>query len=496
MAKNTYSWQVLITTSFGVLLVMLNMSTVNVALPEVVVHFHSGPIASSWILLSYMLFNTILILIFGRFADVYGRRKLYLIGIGGFTIISLLCGLAPNVWILIILRILQAACGALVVTNTTPMLTDVFSKERLGTALGINVLVSSSAQLLGPVVGGYFVHALDWRWVFWFNVPIGIIGFIWALLILRPIEGRAKGEKIDIIGSFFVLVGLGGLIFAFSQAGTIGWVNSSVATGLGLFVIAGAFFLLFEKKTKFPIVDFSLFKNRTFAIANITNFLNSFARSSTVLLIALFFQLMHEQNTFVAGLFVLPVTGGMIIASSMVGFLDRKFSTWILSTSGLVCSAVGILLLIFNTEVDSPTWYLLIGQFLIGFGSGIFMTPNTGFIMLTVPPEKRGLANGLRSMLQNMGMVISTALSLMLVTLNLPDHLKNAIYDGANSQAKKTELSIISDGFQLAFAVMFFITLLAIIVSALRKGKEVKKEVTITKKEVERQVESKATKAN
>lgn len=496
MTKNTYSWQVLITTSFGVILVMLNMSTVNVALPEIVAHFRSGPIASSWILLSYMLFNTILILIFGRLADVYGRRKLYLIGISGFTITSLFCGFAPNVWILIALRILQAACGALVVTNTTPMLTDVFSKERLGTALGINVLVSSSAQLLGPVVGGYFVHTLDWRWVFWFNVPIGIIGFIWALLILRPIEGRAKGEKIDILGSIFVLAGLGGLIFAFSRAGTLGWVNSSVVTGLGLFVIAGVFFLIFEKKTKFPIVDFSLFKNRTFAIANIANFLNSFARSSTVLLIALFFQLMHEQNTFVAGLFVLPVTGGMIIASSIVGFLDRKFSTWSLSTSGLVCSAVGILLLIFNTEVDSSTWCLLIGQFLIGFGSGIFMTPNTGSIMLTVPPEKRGLANGLRSMLQNMGMVISTALSLMLVTLNLPDHLKNAIYAGANSQAEKTELSIISDGFQLAFEAMFFITLLAIFVSSLRKGKEGKKEVKNTKKEIEKQIESKATKAN
>ncbi|MFC0212274.1 MFS transporter [Paenibacillus chartarius] len=480
MNNKSYPWHLLLVTSLGVLLVTLNLSTLNVALPELSAYFNAGPIASNWILLSYMLFNSILILVFGKWADIYGRRRLYLIGLAGFTAVSFLCGFAPNVWVLIVLRILQAAGGAIIITNTTPMITDAFPERSLGTALGINVLVSSAAQLLGPVIGGYFVYILDWRWVFWFNVPIGIIGLVWASIVLRPVPGKARGEKMDMYGNLFIFLSVGGLIFSFSQGSIIGWGSLPVVAGLVMFVVFLVCFIWWERRVSYPTVDFGMFRDRAYAMANLATFLNALARSSVVLLVALYFQVVHKENTFVAGLHVLPVTAGMILASPIVGALSSRYSTLALSTSGLLMASIGMLLLSVHTGVEASYWWIAAGQFLVGFGSGMFMTPNTKSIMLTVPPEKRGVANGLRSMLQNIGVVISTAMSLMLVTSVLPADLKDSIYAGANAEVSGDDIQLISGGFRLAFLTLMVLTFISIAVSYMRNNKSTGKEKNVT----------------
>ncbi|GGH84548.1 EmrB/QacA subfamily drug resistance transporter [Pullulanibacillus pueri] len=470
MKKNSYPWLVLSVTSLGVLLSAMNLSTLNVALPEVSNHFHAGAVASNWILLSYMLFNTVLILVFGKLADIYGRRKLYLFGLTEFSIVSLLIGFSPNIWVLILLRIFQAVGGALVITNTTPLITDAFDKRRLGAALSINVLVASVAQLAGPVVGGGLGFALGWRWVFWFNVPLGIIGVIWGFFVLRPVPGRAKEEKVDWLGNITVFLGLGGLIFALSEGGIVGWGNLSVILGLAAFVIFTACFVWVERHARFPMIDFSLFRIRPYTMANLATFINSLARSSIVLLIALFFQVIDHENAFVAGLKVLPVTIGMIIASPIVGALASKYSSRLLSTSGLIGTCIGMCLLVWNIGPHASVFWISFGQLLIGMGTGIFQTPNTQSIMLTVPIERRGVANGLRSMLQSMGQVISTALSLMIVTSALPTRLKDVIYAGTSAHLASDDVVLISNGYRLAFIVMMLLTVLAIAASYLRSS--------------------------
>ncbi|GGE43658.1 MFS transporter [Pullulanibacillus camelliae] len=468
-----YPWLVLSVTSLGVLLSMLNLSTLNVALPEVSNHFHAGAVASNWILLSYMLFNTVLILVFGKLADIYGRRKLYLFGLSEFTIVSLLIGFSPNIWVLILLRILQAVGGALVITNTTPLITDAFDKRRLGTALSVNVLIASIAQLAGPVLGGGLGFALGWRWVFWFNVPLGVIGVIWGYFVLRPVPGKARGEGIDWLGNITVFLGLGGLIFALSEGGIVGWSSPSVMIGLVAFVIFILAFVWVEKGARFPMIDFSLFSERAYTMANVATFINSLARSSIVLLIALFFQVVDHENAFVAGLKVLPVTIGMIIASPIVGALTVKYSPRLLSTSGLLGTCIGMCLLVWNIGPDASLFWISLGQLLIGLGTGIFQTPNTQSIMLSVPTERRGVANGLRSMLQSMGQVISTALSLMIVTSALPPRLKDTIYAGTSAQINTHDIVLISNGYRLAFIVMMVLTILAILASYFRStGKQ------------------------
>ena len=461
MVATNNPWKLLVITSLGVLLVMMNMSTLNVALPSISTYFQASSLEASWVLLAYMLFNTVFILIFGKLADLCGRKTLYVIGISSFTILSLLCGYATSVAVLVVLRALQGISGALIITNTTPMITEAFRGEKLSSALGINVLVSSAAQLIGPVAGGYFIHLFSWQWVFWFNIPIGIIGAILAIALL-PKEGRKRQEgSFDYNGSLLILAGLGGLIYGISASSELGWGHVTVMMALGVSFVLSVLFYWVERKTETPIVNFRLFRERMFAMANMTTFLNSLARSSVVLLMALFFQLVYEANAFQAGLWILPMTAGTIIASMLIGRVSSHFHTRTLTTAGLLISTAGMGLLALNMTMQSSFSSLMIGQFLIGFGSGIFMTPNTQLIMLSVPRHSTGIANGLRSMLQNMGGVLSTALSLMIVASAVPLFLKQEIYAGANANVSVNDLNYITQGFQLAFLIMMAITFIA-----------------------------------
>jgi EmrB/QacA subfamily drug resistance transporter len=467
-SKERYPWFVLSVTSLGVLLVLLNAGSLNVALPVVSQHFHAGAIASNWILLSYMLVNTILILVFGQFADIFGRRKLYLIGLVVFTLASFLVGFSPNIPILILLRAVQAIGGALLITNTTALITDAFPAHQLGSGLGINVLVASCAQLLGPVLGGLMASVFGWRWVFWFNVPLGLIGFVWAYLILRDNPLSKTGEKIDLLGGIVVFVALGGLISSLSEGSILGWSNWIVIAGFGLFIILTPVFIFVEKKCASPMIDFSMFQKRPFTMANVATFLNSFSMTAVILLIALFYQVAHKENPFEAGFKVLPVTIGMIVISPIAGSLTRKYSTRLLSSTGLAISASGFFILTWTLGPQTPYWIEGFGMLLVGVGSGLFLTPNTTTIMTGVPQNRRGIANGVRSMLNNMGQVLSTALVLMIVTASLPARLKAVIFAGSSVSLSAPDLNAIVIGYRYALITLMVATLIGMFASLLR----------------------------
>jgi drug resistance transporter, EmrB/QacA subfamily len=447
---------------------MLNTSSLNVALPTISAYFKAGPVETSWVLLSYMLFNTIFILIFGKMADIFGRQKFYLIGLSGFSLMSFLCGLAPNVWVLIIFRALQAITGALIFSNTIPMITDAFPGRVLGTALGINTVVVSAGNLMGPVVGGLFVHTMGWRWVFWFNVPLGLIGFIWSIIIIHPVTERVKEEKIDIGGNLFIFLSLGGFILGLSEGGVIGWCTYPVIISFAFFIIFMICFVWNEQKSSFPMIDFSLFNNREYVMANLATFINSLARASILLVIVLYFQVVYHENPFAAGIKGLPLTIGMILASPLAGVLCRKYSAYKLSTSGLFISCTGMVLILLNLKIYYSVVWISMGLLLIGIGTGIFQTPNTHSIMMLVPPTERGVANGLRAMLQNMGNAISTAFSLTVISASLPTNLKNAIYAGPNGILELNEIYLIIRGYKILFLFLIALTVLAMVTSFLR----------------------------
>ncbi|MBX6396139.1 MAG: MFS transporter, partial [Alicyclobacillaceae bacterium] len=300
------------------------------------------------------------------------------------------------------------------------------------------------------------------------NVPFGALGLVWGMIILRALPTRTSGEKVDLVGGGLVFVALGGLIVAATQLGAAGKVGPVVWAGLAAFVLAAGAFLWTERRSASPMIDFGLFRDRAFALAYVATFLNSFARSAVVLLTALFLQVTQQENAFHAGLKVVPVTVGMLLASPVAGALTGRYPVRSLASAGLVGVAVGLVILLLAMTPGAPYGWVGCGLFLVGFGSGFFLTPNTTAIMTAVPPYRRGMANGLRSMLNNMGQVLSAALMLMVVTMPLPPRLKDAVYLGAAAQVSGSDIAEIAGGFRLAFGVLILVTLGALVASVLR----------------------------
>ncbi|RUT33697.1 DHA2 family efflux MFS transporter permease subunit [Paenibacillus zeisoli] len=463
-----YPWYVLSVTSLGAFLVLVNIGTLNVALPEISRYFHADAASSSWILLSYMLVNTILILVFGQISDIFGRKRMYLIGLAVFTVTSLLLGYSPNAEILILLRVIQAAGGALVVTNTTPLITDAFPKSKLGTGLGLNILSASIAQVLGPVVGGLVTTAWGWRWVFWFNVPFGIMALIWGLRILREKPRTGPLPKVDRYGGILVFIALAGLIIALSKGGELGWGDKQVMGGFAVFAIITPIFLWYEHRSASPLLELSLFRNWTFSMANIATFFHSFARTAVALLFALYFQFAFHHDALEAGLRILPITIGMLIISPIAGMLTKRIALRVLSSLGILLSIAGLLLLLSVLGGDFPYGVTACGMLFIGIGTGLFLTPNTMEIMSSVPENSRGVANGLRSMLYNLGQVLSTALSLTMVSAALPTHMKNVLYSGKNAVISNVDFAFIIHGYRWVIIALIGTSLLALAASWFR----------------------------
>jgi EmrB/QacA subfamily drug resistance transporter len=359
----------------------------------------------------------------------------------------------------------QAVGAALIITNTTAIITDVFPSRLLGQGLGINVALISVAQLLGPPVGGFFATTLGWRWVFWFNVPVGVIGLIWAARVLRREPRVGEREPIDVLGAAVMAIALGGLLYGLSEGGVQGWTSPPVIAGMVVAAVMLPAFLLIERRTRFPMVDLSLFRNREFAMANLANFLNSVARSAPLLLVALFLQAVHGDRPVDAGLKVLPLSIGLLIASPIAGTLSKWYPARILSTSGLLCSTAGLVLLAVNATPTSQYAPMGIGMALTGFGFGFFLTPNTTSIMAAVAPQRRGIANGVRSMLQNTGFVVSTALALAISTSSLAPAAKDQAYAGTLSHLSASSVDTFAAGCRTALLVLAASTALAIVVS-------------------------------
>ncbi|GMA51212.1 MFS transporter [Alicyclobacillus contaminans] len=463
-------WLVLCITSLGVILVMINLGALNVALPAIARHFHTTATLANWVLLSFMLVNTVLILVFAQFSDSYGRKRLYLLGMFIFTLASLIIGWMPNIWWFLAVRVLQAAGGALIIANNTALITDAFPEEKLGTGLGLNVLVSSAAQLAGPVIGGVIASQFGWQWVFWSGVPVGILGLGLGIIILRKFRSAGSGRPIDGVGGFLTFVAIGGLVLALSEASTLGWGHPVVLAGLAMFVIAAPLLCWLEPRRASPMFDFTLFRHRTYAMANLAAFLNAFARVSVVLLSSLYLQSVVGTSAFDAGLAVLPVTLGVLVASPMAGALTGRWSARVLSTTGLGISAAGLVILLAALQPKPVYVWDALGMLLVGFGSGLFLTPNTRSIMTGVPYDRRGFANGLRSMLQNMGQVLSTAISLTLVTAVLPARLQDVVYQGTAKPLALPDVEQITNGYRLAYLVLLAATMAGIAVSALRES--------------------------
>ena len=465
-----YRWWVLSVTSLGLFLATVNTGTLLIALPDVERELGTSLLSLIWVILAYMVASTVLLLPAGRLGDQLGRKRLYVAGMALFTLASLGAGFADTGTALIVWRVVQGVGGALVFANSGALVTDAFPREQLGLAMGTNTMVAAVGLVIGPVLGGWLVE-FGWAWVFWFNVPIGIIGTVWAALVLRELTGkettRTSRRSYDLLGNALALGGLTGLVLGLSDAGLDGWSAPMVIVGLIAAAILLPAFVIVEMRTASPMLDLELFRIRVYWTAATAAFLNGLARFALMFLFVFYFQGPQGDDPIVAGVKLIPLALGMLVASPIAGWWADRHGSRAPAVLGMLLTAAGLAGMT-TLQVDSPFWQSAIWLTIVGVGSGVFNSPNTAAMMGAVPPHRRGIASGTRTMLQNTGAVISIALMLMIVTAVVPTTLLFSIFSGLTTGLSADKLEPFMSGMHLALWVLVSFSLLGALVSALR----------------------------
>jgi MFS family permease len=396
--------------------------------------------------MGYRLVQAVLVVTVGRLGDMFGRVRIYNYGFVVFTVASILLSFDPfqgghgALW-LIGWRVLQAVGGSMLMANSAAILTDAFPADQRGFALGVNQVSGLAGQFIGLVAGG-LLAALDWRAVFWVNVPVGVFGTAWAYRRLRDNGERHRG-RIDWWGNVTFAVGLGAVLIALTngiqpyQGHTMGWTNPAVLGLLAGGVALLAAFAVIESKIAEPMFQLSLFRIRAFTAGNVAGFVVSIARGGLQFMLIIWLQgiwlPLHGYNysntPLWAGIFLLPLTAGFLISGPISGTLSDRFGARGFATAGMVVFAgsfIGLMLL----PVDFPYVAFALLIFANGVGGGMFASPNSSSIMSSVPARQRGVASGMRSTFQNSGTALSIGAFFSLMIIGLAASLPKALTNG------------------------------------------------------------------
>jgi EmrB/QacA subfamily drug resistance transporter len=461
-----YKWWVLTCTSLGMLLATINSGTLIIALPDLERSLHTTLLQLVWVILVYMIVSTVLVLTAGRLSDLFGRKNAYVLGFVVFSAASLGAGFAGSGTQLILWRVLQGIGGAFLFANAAALVTDAFPKKELGLAMGTNTMVAAVGLVVGPVLGGALV-AIAWPWVFWFNLPFGIAGSVWAALVLHDTARRDESRGLDLLGTAAYVVGLTGLVLALSKGGLTGWNDALVLGGFAAAAVLLPLFLAIERRGRAPMLDLALFSDRLFSAAAAAAFINGLARFALMFLFVFYFQGPQGASPIVAGLELAPMAIGMLVASPLAGIVADRRGSRGLAALGMVVSAAALAGM---TTLQAHTAYVWSALWLalVGIGSGMFMSPNTAAMMGSVPVNRRGVAAGARVMLQNTGAVISIAFVMAVVTAAVPQDVLFKIFSGLTSGLSAAQLDPFISNMHLALWVLAGVSLAGGAVSMLR----------------------------
>lgn len=462
-ASPHYKWVALSNTTLGILMASLNASSLIIALPVIFRGIKINPLSSSsftyllWILLGYMLVTAILVVSLGRLGDMYGRVKMYNIGFIIFSFGALLAGLtwshgSSGAIELIVFRMVQAVGGALLMANSAAILTDAFPQDQRGMALGINQIAALAGSFIGILVGGVLAQ-FSWRYVFLFNVPIGIIGTIWSYIALKEID-VFHPAKIDWLGNVTFAAGLAmlliGITYGIKPYGTssMGWSNPEVISLISAGIVVLILFAVIEKRVKDPMFNLGLFKIRAFTAGNIAGLLAAMGRGGLQFMLIMWLQgiwlplhgYAFTDTPLWAGIYILPTTVGFLIAGPLSGYLSDKYGARPFATGGMILAALsfGLMMLL---PVNFPYYLFALILLLNGLAFGMFSSPNTAGIMNSVPSRFRGVASGMRATFMNVGMPLSIGIFFTLMIIGLTATVPGSIYHGLTSNGVPTAIA-------------------------------------------------------
>jgi EmrB/QacA subfamily drug resistance transporter len=461
-----YKWWALSCTSLGMLLAATNSGTLIIALPDLERSLHTSLLALVWVILAYLIAATVLVLMAGRLSDLFGRKRAYVGGFVMFALASLGAGFSSDATVLIVWRVLQGIGSAFLFANAAALVTDAFPKEELGLAMGANTMVAAIGLVLGPVLGGALV-SISWHWVFWFNVPFALAGATWGGLILRELAKPDSVRGFDVLGTSTFVVGLTGLVLGVSRGGLSGWNDEIVIGGLAAAAVLLPLWVLIERRSKAPMLDLEIFRSRLFAAASGAAFINGLARFALMFLFVFYYQGAQGDSPINAGIKLIPLALGMLIASPIAGVYADRHGSRTLAALGMLVSAAGLAAMT-TLQVHTPYWQSAAWLAIVGVGSGMFNSPNTAAMMGVVPAHRRGIAAGARTLLQNTGAVLSIAFVLAIVTSSVPKATLFAVFSGLAKGLSAAKLAPFIANMHTALWVLAAVSFLGMFVCLLR----------------------------
>lgn len=411
-----HKWFILFNVSISIFMATLDGSIVNIALPVISKELSVNISSSQWIVTSYLLAISVLLLIWGKISDIYGKKRIFAFGFIIFTTGSLMCGFSNGLTMLVFSRILQAIGASAMMALSQGIVTSIFPANERGKALGITGTTVAIGSLVGPSLGGILVHSFNWQSIFLINVPIGITGAILTFAIIPEVHEIPESKAFDYKGSIMFVISILMLFIGllFLQEGSL-----PVGIFIPIFLLSLIILFLFvkyEKRAGNPLINLDLFKNRIFSFGVSSAFLSFIAINSTILFIPFYFHYVLGLDTLTAGLLLSFYPAASAIIAPISGWLSDRLTYRPLTIIGLSINTC-ILLVISTLNAQTPFWEISVLMALLGAGGAIFQSPNSSSIMGSVPRTQLGIAGGLNALFRNLGMVSGTTLSVMIFTL-------------------------------------------------------------------------------
>ena len=455
ISEDARKWWTLAAVAFGLFMIMLDNTVVNVALPSIAADLNIGLSELEWIVTGYALTFASLMLTGGKLADLLGRRLIFIVGLAIFTLSSLVCGLAGSGELLIGARVVQGAGAALMNPATLSIIAATFPPRQRGMAIGIWAGVSAMALAIGPLVGGLLTEHISWSWIFFVNVPIGVIAIAASLLLIPESKDESAEQRLDLPGLLTSGIGLFALTYGLIEANTYGWTSSRI---LGAFAVAAAMlvaFVLLETRQRLPMLDLSLFRNGTFAGANLAVLLVALAMFGVFFFVSLYMQGVLGYSAVQTGAAFLPLTILIMLTAPIAGKSSDRFGSRWLMTGGMILIAIQ-LFYFSRLGVEESYWNILPAMILGGFGMSMVMTPSAAAAVRALPVDKAGVGSAVLNAFRQVGGSMGIAVIGAIMAHEIGDLRGPAVF-------RQKELFV--DGFSTALTVAALIAVLGAVVS-------------------------------